>query len=319
MKIDRARAQKAFADYAAHYNTADAKVKLKIDHTYRVAALCARIAQSLALPPEDVDLAWLSGILHDVGRFEQLRRYNTFIDAQSVSHAALSVAVLFDEGRIRDYLDDAGADALLRTAVEWHSAFRLPEALDDRTRLFCQILRDADKIDILRVNVETPMEEIYNVSTAALRRSPVTPAVLDAFYAHHCVLHSLKQYPADNAVGHASLVFELCYPESLRIVDEQGWLWRLLDFKTDNRRCVCRHPGRAAPLAERAVGVSRYSKNAISWFDNIEGLLQSYTQPARRQTKGRRTPFTFRRIVSSYCYAIYYICITDKCRYLPPR
>ena len=152
MKIDRARAQKAFADYAAHYNAADAKVKLKIDHTYRVSALCARIAQSLALPPEDVDLAWLSGILHDVGLFEQLRRYNTFIDAQSVSHAALSVAVLFDEGRIRDYLDDAGADALLRTAVEWHSAFRLPEALDDRTRLFCQILRDADKIDILRVN-----------------------------------------------------------------------------------------------------------------------------------------------------------------------
>ena len=155
MKIDRARAQKAFADYAAHYNAADAKVKLKIDHTYRVAALCARIAQSLALPPEDVDLAWLSGILHDVGRFEQLRRYNTFIDAQSVSHAALSVAVLFDEGRIRDYLDDAGADALLRTAVEWHSAFRLPEALDDRTRLFCQILRDADKIDILRQRRDT--------------------------------------------------------------------------------------------------------------------------------------------------------------------
>ena len=46
MKIDRARAQKAFADYAAHYNAADAKVKLKIDHTYRVAALCARIARS---------------------------------------------------------------------------------------------------------------------------------------------------------------------------------------------------------------------------------------------------------------------------------
>ena len=161
MKIDRARAQKAFADYAAHYNAADAKVKLKIDHTYRVAALCARIAQSLDLPPEDVDLAWLSGILHDVGRFEQLRRYNTFIDAQSVSHAAMSVAVLFDEGRIRDYLDDAGADALLRTAVEWHSAFRLPEALDDCTRLFCQILRDADKIDILRWRKFT---------TSALRR-----------------------------------------------------------------------------------------------------------------------------------------------------
>ena len=50
MKIDRARAQRAFADYAAHYNTADPKVKLKIDHTYRVAALCSRIAESLSLP-----------------------------------------------------------------------------------------------------------------------------------------------------------------------------------------------------------------------------------------------------------------------------
>ena len=66
MKIDRARAQRAFADYAAHYNTADPKVKLKIDHTYRVAALCGRIAESLSLPQQDIDLAWLSGILHDV-------------------------------------------------------------------------------------------------------------------------------------------------------------------------------------------------------------------------------------------------------------
>ena len=98
MKIDRDREQRAFAAYTEHYNAADPKVKLKIDHTYRVAALCARIARSLSLPPEDVDLAWLCGLLHDVGRFEQLRRYNTFIDSQSVSHAALSVQVLFDEG-----------------------------------------------------------------------------------------------------------------------------------------------------------------------------------------------------------------------------
>ena len=118
MKIDRARAQRAFADYAAHYNTADPKVKLKIDHTYRVAALCSRIAESLSLPQQDIDLAWLSGILHDVGRFEQLRRYNTFMDAQSVSHAALSVSVLFDEGHIRDYLDDTNADSLLRALSE---------------------------------------------------------------------------------------------------------------------------------------------------------------------------------------------------------
>lgn len=232
--LDRPRALRAFSDYAAHYNAKDPKVKLKIDHTYRVAALCERIARSLNLAPEERDLAWLCGLLHDVGRFEQLRQYGTFNDAQSIDHAAMSARVLFEEGHIRDYLDDNASDSLLHTAVAWHSAYRLPEDLDPRTRMFCQILRDADKIDILRVNVEVPMEEIYNVSTQALRQSPVSPAVLRAFYEHHCVLRALKQYPADNAVGHASLVFELCYPESLRAVSEQGWLWKLLAFPTDN-------------------------------------------------------------------------------------
>lgn len=234
MILDRRRAACAFADYTASYNARDPKVALKIAHTGRVAALCERIARSLGLPEADVDLAWLCGLLHDVGRFEQLRRYGTFNDALSIDHAACSAEVLFEEGRIRAYLDDPGEDALLRTAVAWHSAYRLPGGLDARTRMFCDILRDADKVDILRVNVEVPMEDIYSVTTEALRQSPVSPAVLQAFYEHHCVLRTLKQYPADNAVGHASLVYELVYPESLRAAAEQGWLWKLLDFGTDN-------------------------------------------------------------------------------------
>lgn len=251
MNLDRRHAQQAFAAYAAHYNAEDPKVKLKIDHTYRVAALCDRIAVSLGMPAPEVDLAWLCGLLHDVGRFEQLQQYGTFNDAQSIDHAAMSAQVLFEEGHIREYLDDRSQDDLLRTAVFWHSAYRLPEDLDERTLRFCQILRDADKVDILRVNVEVPMEDIYNVSTQALRQSPVSPAVLQAFYEHHCVLRSLKQYPADNAVGHASLVFELCYPESLRAAASQGWLWKLLNFPTEN-------PDTAAAFAAMREAMHRW-------------------------------------------------------------
>lgn len=238
MKLDRTRAAAAFAAYVRPYDAADPKVALKLAHTHRVAALCERIARSLSLPESEVDLAWLCGLLHDVGRFEQLRRFGTFDDSKSIDHAAASAEVLFDRGAIRDYLDDPTQDALLRTAVAWHSAYRLPEGLDERTKRFCDLLRDADKIDILRVNVEVPFEDIYNCTTEQLRSSPVTPAVAAAFYEHHAVLRSLKQWPADHAVGHASLVYELVFPESLRIVDEQGYLWKLLDFASDNPQTV---------------------------------------------------------------------------------
>ena len=91
MKLDRNKAGKAFRNYVAQYNAQDEKVKLKIDHTYRVAALCEQIAQSISLSSDDVDIAWFSGLLHDVGRFEQLRRFGTFNDAQSIDLSLIHI------------------------------------------------------------------------------------------------------------------------------------------------------------------------------------------------------------------------------------
>ena len=105
MKIEETRVKGAFASYVRNYNPEDEKVKLKIVHTYKVAELCRKIAESLSLAPEDVEFAWLLGMLHDVGRFEQLRRYNTFSDADSIDHALFGADLLFGEEQlIRDYL-----------------------------------------------------------------------------------------------------------------------------------------------------------------------------------------------------------------------
>lgn len=104
MKIDRARCLKAFEGYVAAYDPADPKIALKVEHTYRVAELAERIAADEGLTAEDVGLAWLCGLLHDIGRFEQVRRYGTFSDARSESHAALGVHVLLDEGHLWDFV-----------------------------------------------------------------------------------------------------------------------------------------------------------------------------------------------------------------------
>lgn len=234
MQIDRQKALCAFADYVKDYNAEDPKVRLKIDHTYRVAGFCQRIAGSLELPREEIDIAWLCGLLHDVGRFEQLRNYGTFIDAQSIDHAMYGAEILFDQGRIRDYVADCSEDDFLRKVVSCHSAYRIPEEYDERTVLFSNILRDADKVDILRVNVETPLEEIYNVSTEVLRSDPVTPQVMEAFQEGHAVLRALKRTSVDNVVGHISLVFELVFPVSLHMAAEQGYLDQLMNFSSEN-------------------------------------------------------------------------------------
>lgn len=234
ISIEKEKVKKVFHEYTDHYDLTDDKVRLKVEHTYRVADLCERIAVAEKMSEYEQKLAWLLGMMHDVGRFEQLRRFQTFADAQSVDHAALGADILFHEGHIRDYVQEVDEDTLIETAVRWHSAYRLPEDLDERTRKFANILRDADKIDILKVNVDFSLEKIDNTTTEKLRHDEISEEVLKSFYEHHAILHSLRKTAVDNVAGHCSLVFELVFPESLRIVKEQDFIWKLLDYQTDN-------------------------------------------------------------------------------------
>ena len=233
MIINREKASHAFAQYVQGYDITDEKVKLKIEHTYRVCELCETIAKKSGFDVDEIDIAWLLGLLHDVGRFEQLRRFGTFIDAQSMDHAACGADILFREGRIREYTDDRSEDILLEKAVRFHSAYRLPAKLTQREQKFANLLRDADKIDILKVNIIVPLEEIYNVTTKELKNCKVSDAVMEAFFEEHAVLRNLKKTPVDNVAGHISLVYELVYPVSYEIVYKQGFLGKLMEFQSD--------------------------------------------------------------------------------------
>ena len=256
--INRKNVINAFAEYVRNYDPSDEKIKLKIDHTYRVAGLCQRIAESLCLSEPDVDIAWLLGMLHDIGRFEQIRCFGTFNDAQSVDHAEFGADLLFKEGLIRKFAEgyyeecelarsgneeaeqiiknnehhnkDTG---LLEMAIRQHNKYRVKEALTERQRMFCDILRDADKVDIFKVNADIPMEIIYDVTTEELKNGIITKEVLESFYKKETVLKSVRRSAVDHIVGHISLLFELVYKESYRQAKEQGYVYKLLDFKSD--------------------------------------------------------------------------------------
>ena len=158
----------AFNSYVARYDASDERIALKVEHTYEVAGLCDEIARGKGLPPADVDLAWLCGLLHDIGRFEQLCQWGTFSDADSCSHAALGVQVLKDE--MASFTGDPEWAHIIERAVALHSDFRLPSGLSARERLFCTITRDADKVDILRVLTSRAARRCWELIPAGFAR-----------------------------------------------------------------------------------------------------------------------------------------------------
>ena len=121
---------------------------LKVIHTYKVVENSKTIATMMNLSEEDIALAELIGLLHDIGRFEQVKRYGTFNDPKSVDHAKLGSSILFSEGKIKEFIVDNSEYDLIKSVIENHNEYRLPENISNRCKTFSNILRDADKIDI---------------------------------------------------------------------------------------------------------------------------------------------------------------------------
>lgn len=240
--FDREAAASAFRAYTAGYDPENTMIRLKIEHTFRVAELCGRIAGSLGMTGARLDLAWFLGLLHDTGRFEQVRRYGTFFDAKSVDHAEFGADLLFREGLIERFPADGlpeGWRGLSETAIRLHNKLTLPEDLDPETKVFAEILRDADKVDIFRVVSEIPLEERLGKSASELADdADVTPEVMACVYEHRCVPRTARRTRFDNHISHGCMAFELVFEESRRIAAEQGFLNRLLAERDESGRPI---------------------------------------------------------------------------------
>ena len=76
--MDFEQAKQAFELYLNGYDRKDEKVYLKIVHTYGVVDCSEEIARRMGLGEEDIFLAKIIALLHDIGRFEQLKLYDSF-------------------------------------------------------------------------------------------------------------------------------------------------------------------------------------------------------------------------------------------------
>ena len=213
---------KKFKEYTANYiNLSDMCVS-KVNHTMRVMELCGVIAESLGLSKEDIELAKLCGLVHDIARFEQWRRYQTFTDARSVDHGNLGVEILCENNFIREFNADSSLDDLILKTVKNHNKYSIDPELTERESLFCNIVRDADKLDILylyttgEINLNTNNEDFSDeVYDCLLSNKPI--------YFNIPTLRNIKKTKADNLAVSLGFVFDFNFPISYHILKDRGY------------------------------------------------------------------------------------------------
>lgn len=204
--------------------------QLKIAHTANVCENMAILAKSQKWTGERQYRALACALLHDIGRFHQYRKYETFSDAQSENHALLSVKVIKKQGLLK-HLEKIERQQIT-TAVALHNVFALPPALHPEIRELTELLRDADKLDIFRV-----MVELYN-GTVPGRTSFITHHLPDdgqissklITNIENRQLIDLRDVKTLNAMKllQVSWIFDLNFPVSLELVRQRGYIESIL-------------------------------------------------------------------------------------------
>lgn len=138
-----------FTKYVNNYDLNDENIKLKYNHSLRVMELSRKYAKILGFDNKDIELAALIGLLHDIGRFEQLRVYHSYNDIKTIDHADYSVEQLFDKDLIKKFTHNKDDYEIIKFAIKYHNKHTIPNINNERMMKHAKLIRDTDKLDII--------------------------------------------------------------------------------------------------------------------------------------------------------------------------
>ena len=206
-------------------------MELKRVHTAHVVDNAKLIAAGEGFDAETARACEAAALLHDTGRYEQLKRYNTFRDSDSVDHAVFSHDIVVEKG----WLDgDPQREAIL-TAVLVHNRRDVPADLDPLTEATVHTVRDADKLDIFRVLEHQIATTDWRHDDTAFWNLPIlaapNPAVVEAIRAGRPVDYQNLKTLADFVLIQVGWMRSgLRYATSRRLCAERGHLAFRRDF-----------------------------------------------------------------------------------------
>ncbi len=186
----------------------------KYEHTYRVMDYAEAIGKSLNLDEEELTRTKVCALFHDLGRFPQFTEYKTYIDSLSFDHGDKGEEIL----RKNNYNDE-----IVLKAVKYHNKKEVPD-FDDLTNMHCNIVRDADKLDIMDMQINELDRYDYEYPDG----------ILDCFKNHTLLDNNYADTCFINLIRILAFIFDINYKKSMEIILEKDIINRKLNILRNN-------------------------------------------------------------------------------------
>ena len=201
-----------FDEYTKKYDMSNPSINYKYYHSYRVQDNMILLAKNMNLPYKDIELASTIGLLHDIGRFEQYKRFKSFNDF-NLDHGDYACKLIQENDILKYFnIDKEDYDVVL-TAIRNHNKFSIETDLSKRELLFSKMIRDADKLDILYALGTEKLKEVVKEDDSEISKN-----VREAFMNEEIIRKSPNETINDNLVTLFGFVYDINYNITLDII-----------------------------------------------------------------------------------------------------
>lgn len=238
MDIDIQNAKEQFLKYTEDYDLENPNIKRKQQHSLRVMQLSEEIAKGEDFSEEEIQLAKLIGLLHDIARFNQYKEYKTFKDAESFDHGDMGVEILEENNFIRNFIQTEEYDDIIKKAIKNHNKYEVEKGLNNTEEKFCKIIRDADKLDIFYEVIE---KMLWSKEQEEIENSEIAEDIQEQFYKKRTInRYDIKNSnPINKVIAIIAFIFDINYKTSLEKIEKEKYIDRIIDrfdFKKENTK-----------------------------------------------------------------------------------
>ena len=231
-------------------------LRLKREHTYKVLAHARAIIAQEGVASQEGRAALLAALYHDTGRFPQYVRWRTFSDAESANHGYLGVHVVKKEHFLTG--EPQNIHKWVLTAIALHNRYALP-ALPEPYLTIAHVVRDADKLDIMRIMAQHLSQPIPTRDVVLhVQDAPKlwSQSIVDTVLSGKIPSYRDLRYINDFRILLGSWIHDLHFRSSKKVCVASGFLQEVL---------------KGLPSTPELQPVTAYLLNEFSTIGNLRG------------------------------------------------
>lgn len=227
----------------------------KFIHTFRVINNTQTICHKENLDTYIMQLSEICALFHDIARFDQALYYGHFNDLESFDHAESSANILIKHTQHLLNLIKEEDIKKIEKAIRYHNKIEIPPNENKDVLLLTKILKDADKINILSINLKSNFIQFDGRLTTD---EIINENCIEEFLNKRVVKSKDVTSILDNNIKMLSWIYDLHFKTSLEMYQKE----KFIDILTDTSNI------KSSDIKNKLLDLKEISTNYIEYMTN---------------------------------------------------